>query len=246
MRFSNIDKKKYIFTTFILFYVVQFSQIIAQNNNEDKQNLNRLAQESSPYLLQHKNNPVDWYPWGPEAFNKAIELDRPIFLSIGYSTCHWCHVMEKESFEDQAVAKILNENFISIKVDREERPEIDHLYMTVCQAMTGRGGWPLTIIMTPKKEPFFAGTYFPKQGRRGRPGMMQLLPSIAQAWESEREDLVKSANQINKYLIESNKKELGDELENSILTDTYSQFVNRYDENNGGFGGNPKFPSPHN
>ena len=246
MRFSNIDKKIFIFTTFILFYVVQFSQIIAQNNNEDKQNLNRLAQESSPYLLQHKNNPVDWYPWGPEAFNKAIELDRPIFLSIGYSTCHWCHVMEKESFEDEAVAKILNENFISIKVDREERPEIDHLYMTVCQAMTGRGGWPLTIIMTPKKEPFFAGTYFPKQGRRGRPGMMQLLPSIAQAWESEREDLVKSANQINKYLIESNKKELGDELENSILTDTYSQFVNRYDENNGGFGGKPKFPSPHN
>ena len=246
MRFSNIDKNIFIFTTFILFYVVQFSQIIAQNNNEDKQNLNRLAQESSPYLLQHKNNPVDWYPWGPEAFNKAIELDRPIFLSIGYSTCHWCHVMEKESFEDEAVAKILNENFISIKVDREERPEIDHLYMTVCQAMTGRGGWPLTIIMTPKKEPFFAGTYFPKQGRRGRPGMMQLLPSIAQAWESEREDLVKSANQINKYLIESNKKELGDELENSILTDTYSQFVNRYDENNGGFGGKPKFPSPHN
>lgn len=246
MRFSNIDKKIFIFTTFILFYVVQFSQIIAQNNNEDKQNLNRLAQESSPYLLQHKNNPVDWYPWGPEAFNKAIELDRPIFLSIGYSTCHWCHVMEKESFEDEAVAKILNENFISIKVDREERPEIDHLYMTVCQAMTGRGGWPLTIIMTPKKEPFFAGTYFPKQGRRGRPGMMQLLPSIAQAWEREREDLVKSANQINKYLIESNKKELGDELENSILTDTYSQFVNRYDENNGGFGGKPKFPSPHN
>ena len=185
MRFSNIDKKIYIFTTFILFFLVQFSQIKAQNNNKDKQNLNRLAQESSPYLLQHKNNPVDWYPWGPEAFNKAIELDRPIFLSIGYSTCHWCHVMEKESFEDQAVAKILNENFISIKVDREERPEIDHLYMTVCQAMTGRGGWPLTIIMTPKKEPFFAGTYFPKQGRRGRPGMMQLLPSIAQAWEKE-------------------------------------------------------------
>ena len=182
MRFSNIDKKIFIFTTFILFYVVQFSQIIAQNNNEDKQNLNRLAQESSPYLLQHKNNPVDWYPWGPEAFNKAIELDRPIFLSIGYSTCHWCHVMEKESFEDEAVAKILNENFISIKVDREERPEIDHLYMTVCQAMTGRGGWPLTIIMTPKKDPFFAGTYFPKQGRRGRPGMMQILASIAPAW----------------------------------------------------------------
>ena len=207
---------------------------------------NLLKKEKSPYLKQHEDNPVDWYAWNKETLLKAKVEKKPIFLSVGYASCHWCHVMEKESFEDEAVAKILNENFISIKVDREERPEIDHLYMTVCQAMTGRGGWPLTIIMTPKKEPFFAGTYFPKQGRRGRPGMMQLLPSIAQAWESEREDLVKSANQINKYLIESNKKELGDELENSILTDTYSQFVNRYDENNGGFGGKPKFPSPHN
>ena len=232
MRFPKIDyilNKLFFFTTFVCLYIVQFNQAIAQNNNQGEKNLNRLANESSPYLLQHKNNPVDWYPWGKEAFNKALELDRPIFLSIGYSTCHWCHVMEEESFEDEEVAKLLNENFISIKVDREERPEIDHLYMTVCQAMTGRGGWPLTIIMTPNKDPFFAGTYFPKRGRRGRPGMMELLPSVSQAWEKERDNLVLSANQINKYLIDSNKKELGDQLEESILVDTYSQFVNRYD-----------------
>jgi len=249
MRFPKIDyilNKLFFFTTFVCLYIVQFNQAIAQNNNQGEKNLNRLANESSPYLLQHKNNPVDWYPWGEEAFNKALELDRPIFLSIGYSTCHWCHVMEEESFEDEEVAKLLNENFISIKVDREERPEIDHLYMTVCQAMTGRGGWPLTIIMTPNKDPFFAGTYFPKRGRRGRPGMMELLPSVSQAWEKERDDLVLSANQINKYLIDSNKKELGDQLEESILVDTYSQFVNRYDDKYGGFGDKPKFPSPHN
>ena len=249
MRFPKIDyilNKLFFFTTFVCLYIVQFNQAIAQNNNQGEKNLNRLANESSPYLLQHKNNPVDWYPWGKEAFNKALELDRPIFLSIGYSTCHWCHVMEEESFEDEEVAKLLNENFISIKVDREERPEIDHLYMTVCQAMTGRGGWPLTIIMTPNKDPFFAGTYFPKRGRRGRPGMMELLPSVSQAWEKERDDLVLSANQINKYLIDSNKKELGDQLEESILVDTYSQFVNRYDDKHGGFGDKPKFPSPHN
>ena len=249
MRFPKIDyilNKLLFFTTFVCLYIVQFNQAIAQNNNQGEKNLNRLANESSPYLLQHKNNPVDWYPWGKEAFNKALELDRPIFLSIGYSTCHWCHVMEEESFEDEEVAKLLNENFISIKVDREERPEIDHLYMTVCQAMTGRGGWPLTIIMTPNKDPFFAGTYFPKRGRRGRPGMMELLPSVSQAWEKERDDLILSANQINKYLIDSNKKELGDQLEESILVDTYSQFVNRYDDKHGGFGDKPKFPSPHN
>ena len=249
MQFPRIDyilNKLLFFTTFVCLYIVQFNQAIAQNNNQGEKNLNRLANESSPYLLQHKNNPVDWYPWGAEAFNKALELDRPIFLSIGYSTCHWCHVMEEESFEDEEVAKLLNENFISIKVDREERPEIDHLYMTVCQAMTGRGGWPLTIIMTPNKDPFFAGTYFPKRGRRGRPGMMELLPSVSQAWEKERDDLVLSANQINKYLIDSNKKGLGDQLEESILVDTYSQFVNRYDDKHGGFGDKPKFPSPHN
>ena len=214
--------------------------------NQKEIYVNRLAESSSPYLLQHKNNPVDWYPWGDEAFQKAAELDIPIFLSIGYSTCHWCHVMAHESFEDEQVAQLLNENFISIKVDREELPEIDHVYMSVCQAMTGHGGWPLTIIMTPDKEPFFAGTYFPKNGRLGRPGMMELLPSIADAWKNRRAELVQSAEKINEYLVKSNTKELGTPLSKAILKETYSQFVNRYDKNHGGFGTQPKFPSPHN
>ncbi len=232
--------------TFIWLYPNLFGQTKLKDNNPEKQYVNRLAKESSPYLLQHKNNPVDWYPWGDEAFQKALELNRPIFLSIGYSTCHWCHVMEEESFEDEQVAQLLNDNFISIKVDREERPEIDHLYMTVCQAMTGKGGWPLTIIMTPDKYPFFAGTYFPKKGRMGRPGMIELLPAISDAWVNKKDELIQSANQIKKYLIDSNNKELGDELNQTILTNTNSQFINRYDKTHGGFGTKPKFPSPHN
>jgi len=234
---------------FVIFFgLVSF--LLSQSNeidsNQKEKHVNRLAKESSPYLLQHQYNPVDWYPWGQEAFDKAAELDRPIFLSIGYSTCHWCHVMEHESFEDEQVAELLNENFISIKVDREEMPEVDHVYMSVCQAMTGRGGWPLTIIMTPKKEPFFAGTYFPKSGRLGRPGMMELLPSIADAWKNRHDELVKSANKIHEFLISSNTKKLGDALNESILQDTYSQFVNQFDKDHGGFATRPKFPSPHN
>ena len=232
--------------TFICLNPNIFGKSKLANKNQEKQYVNRLAKESSPYLLQHKNNPVDWYPWGDEAFQKATELNRPIFLSIGYSTCHWCHVMEDESFEDEQVAQLLNDNFISIKVDREERPEIDHLYMTVCQAMTGKGGWPLTIIMTPDKYPFFAGTYFPKKGRMGRPGMIELLPAIADAWVNKKGDLIQSANQIKKYLIDSNNKEIGDQLNQTILTNTNSQFINRYDKTHGGFGVKPKFPSPHN
>ena len=232
--------------TFICLNPNIFGKSKLANKNQEKQYVNRLAKESSPYLLQHKNNPVDWYPWGDEAFQKALELNRPIFLSIGYSTCHWCHVMEEESFEDEQVAQLLNDNFISIKVDREERPEIDHLYMTVCQAMTGKGGWPLTIIMTPDKYPFFAGTYFPKKGRMGRPGMIELLPAIADAWVNKKGELIQSANQIKKYLIDSNNKEIGDQLNQTILTNTNSQFINRYDKTHGGFGVKPKFPSPHN
>jgi len=236
-------KKFVIFFGLVSFLLSQSNEI---DSNQKEKHVNRLAKESSPYLLQHQYNPVDWYPWGQEAFDKAAELDRPIFLSIGYSTCHWCHVMEHESFEDEQVAELLNENFISIKVDREEMPEVDHVYMSVCQAMTGRGGWPLTIIMTPKKEPFFAGTYFPKSGRLGRPGMMELLPSIADAWKNRHDELVKSANKIHEFLISSNTKKLGDALNESILQDTYSQFVNQFDKDHGGFATRPKFPSPHN
>ena len=157
---------------------------------------NRLKQEKSPYLMQHGENPVDWYPWCEEAFQQAAREDKPIFLSIGYSTCHWCHVMAHESFEDQEVASLLNREFISIKVDREERPDIDAVYMAVCQAMTGSGGWPLTIFMTPDQKPFFAGTYFPKYGGYGRFGLMDLLDRVAYLWKNNREELLKAGNQI--------------------------------------------------
>jgi len=208
--------------------------------------MNRLANEQSPYLLQHADNPVDWYPWGKEAFKKAKELDRPIFLSIGYSTCHWCHVMEHESFEDDSVAKLLNDSFISIKVDREELPEIDHLYMSVCQAMTGGGGWPLTIVMTPAKEPFFAGTYFPKDKRGGRSGLFQILPMIADAWTSKRQDIMTSVGQVKNYLNRINSKPTGDNFSTELITKAYDQFHNGFDEEYGGFYKAPKFPSPHN
>ena len=208
--------------------------------------MNRLADEQSPYLLQHADNPVDWYPWGKEAFNKAKELDLPIFLSIGYSTCHWCHVMEHESFEDDSVAMLLNKNFVSIKVDREELPEIDHLYMSVCQAMTGRGGWPLNIVMTPEKEPFFAGTYFPKDRRGGRSGMLQILPMITEAWTNKRDDIISSVNQVKNYLDKMNSKPAGDNISEELISSAYEQFRNGFDEEYGGFFRAPKFPSPHN
>ena len=149
---------------------------------------NRLVQEKSPYLLQHAHNPVDWYPWGEEAFEKARADDKPIFLSIGYATCHWCHVMEHESFENEEIAALMNEAFVCIKVDREERPDIDNIYMTVCQMMTGSGGWPMTIVMTPEKKPFFAATYIPPEGRFGRIGMKQLIPRLSDAWGNRRDE----------------------------------------------------------
>ena len=207
---------------------------------------NRLADSQSPYLLQHASNPVDWYPWGDEAFEKAKEENKPIFLSIGYSTCHWCHVMEHESFEDSTVAAQMNEYFVSIKVDREEMPEVDHLYMSVCQAMTGRGGWPLTIVMTPDKEPFFAGTYFPKQGRGQRPGMLQIIPSLANAWSLKQTEIRGSIDKIKDYLVQINTSVPGDEWDETMIKEAFSQYASRFDPDYGGFGRAPKFPSPHN
>ena len=165
---------------------------------------NRLQNEKSPYLLQHKDNPVDWYPWSAEAFEAAGLEDKPVFLSIGYSTCHWCHVMAHESFEDTEIAEILKD-FICIKVDREERPDIDAVYMDVCQALTGSGGWPLTILMTPEQKPFFAGTYFPKKGRRGQPGLTELLKQAKSLWDHDRERLIDAGNQITEVLLKNKK-----------------------------------------
>ena len=207
---------------------------------------NKLITEKSPYLLQHANNPVEWYAWGEEAFENAKSEDKPIFLSIGYSTCHWCHVMAHESFEDPYVAKLLNEAFISIKVDREERPDIDKIYMTVCQLMTGSGGWPLTIIMTPDKKPFFAGTYFPKETRFGRTGLVDLAKRVKNLWINERKQLVESSEKITFALQDANTESPGRSLAESVLKITFSQLSGRYDKKNGGFGKAPKFPTPHN
>ena len=211
-----------------------------------KSNQNRLANSDSPYLLQHASNPVDWYPWSEEAFNIANNTNKPIFLSIGYSTCHWCHVMEHESFEDSLVAELMNKSFINIKVDREEMPEIDHLYMSVCQAMTGHGGWPLTIVMTPNKEPFFSGTYFPKDGTGNRPGMLQLIPAINNAWNTKQNEIQNTINQIKDYLKKTNSVPMQGEWDKEIINKAYSAYYKRFDDNNGGFGSSPKFPSPHN
>ncbi|MHB8339025.1 MAG: thioredoxin domain-containing protein [Ignavibacteriaceae bacterium] len=209
-------------------------------------NLNRLAKEKSPYLLQHAQNPVDWFPWCEEAFSKAKLDDKPVFLSIGYSTCHWCHVMEKESFEDMEVAALMNKVFVSIKVDREERPDIDGIYMTVCQMLTGSGGWPMTIIMTPDKKPFFAGTYFPKVSRFGRIGMLELVPKINEIWKSKRDDILKSAGDIAGALQKDQHSNHSIQLSESIFDKAYNNFEKRFDRENGGFYSAPKFPTPHN
>jgi uncharacterized protein YyaL (SSP411 family) len=207
---------------------------------------NKLINEKSPYLLQHAKNPVDWYAWSEKAFNKAKEEDKPIFLSIGYSTCHWCHVMAHESFEDNAVARLMNEAFVSIKVDREERPDIDKIYMTICQMMTNSGGWPLTILMTPDKKPFFAGTYFPKETRFGRIGLIDLIKRVKDLWDNNRKELLESSEKITFALQDITLEAPGKALDEKVLESTYSQFKNRFDQKNGGFGSAPKFPTPHN
>jgi len=206
---------------------------------------NRLSKEKSPYLLQHASNPVDWYPWGDEAFDKAKSEDKPVFLSIGYSTCHWCHVMERESFEDTEVAELLNRHFVSVKVDREERPDIDHIYMSVCQALTGQGGWPLTVIMTPEKKPFFAGTYFPKKSKWGRSGLMDILGQVAVKWKSGREAVTEAGERIVNAVLNQLSGEEGD-LRRDLLEKVYSDLENSFDSRYGGFGDAPKFPTPHN
>lgn len=207
---------------------------------------NRLQFEKSPYLLQHQHNPVDWYPWGDEAFEKAQNENKPVFLSIGYSTCHWCHVMERESFENPGVAALMNDAFVSIKVDREERPDIDGIYMTVCQMMTGSGGWPLTIIMTPEKKPFFAATYIPRENKWGRAGMLDLVPRIREIWQQRQDEIQTSADQITDALHESVSRSPGEDLRPDTLRKTFEHFSQNFDEFYGGFGNAPKFPTPHN
>ena len=212
----------------------------------ETKNQNRLIFEKSPYLLQHAYNPVDWFPWGEEAFNRAGKENKPIFLSIGYSTCHWCHVMARESFEDPDIAELMNRAFVNIKVDREERPDLDSYYMTVSQAISGEGGWPLTIIMTPEKEPFFASTYIPRESRFGRIGMTELIPEIKSLWRTQAEELAHRSKEITMRLSQTLRVVPGRILEEPVLHQAYQDLLDRFDGAHGGFGTAPKFPRPHN
>ncbi len=205
---------------------------------------NHLIRETSPYLLQHAENPVDWYPWGEEAFEKARAEDKPVLLSIGYSTCHWCHVMARESFEDERTAALLNRGFVSIKVDREERPDIDSVYMAACQMMTGSGGWPTSLFLTPDKKPFYAGTYFPKTARYGMPGFCDLLEAILDAWTHDRVNLLQSADAVTSALTKT--EETHSERETDLIAKACSALQSSFDPAYGGFGRAPKFPSPYN
>jgi len=207
---------------------------------------NRLARETSPYLLQHAHNPVDWYPWGDEAFARARQENKPIFLSIGYSTCHWCHVMERESFENDGIASVMNKDFVCIKVDREERPDIDKIYMTAVQATTGSGGWPMSAFLTPDLKPFYCGTYFPPESKYGRPGFKELLERVHDVWEANHAGILDQANKITSMLAEhSTLAVAGDvKLDDAPLRAGLEQFRGIYDTEHGGFGGAPKFPRP--
>jgi hypothetical protein len=209
---------------------------------------NRLARETSPYLRQHAHNPVDWYPWGEEAFDLARRDDRPIFLSVGYSTCHWCHVMERESFADETVARLLNAHFVAVKIDREERPDLDQHFMAVCQKLTGTGGWPLTIVMTPDRQAFFAGTYFPRSQRWGRAGLIEILPLIHEAWRTKRPDILRSAGEVAAALertaVQGGPRR-ADRLTAATLDEAFRELASDFDPVQGGFGGAPRFPIPH-
>ena len=206
---------------------------------------NRLIHERSPYLRQHGENPVDWYPWGEEAFKKAREEDKPIFLSVGYSTCHWCHVMAEESFEDSRVAEVLNKSFVSVKVDREERPDVDAVYMEACTALNGSGGWPLTVIMTPEGRPFFAATYLPRENRGRSMGLISLLKVVAAKWERDREELLRAGEEITRF-ISRERDASGAEPDEKFLKSAVEQMKTSYDAEYGGFGKAPKFPTAHN
>lgn len=212
---------------------------------EHKKYQNRLLYEKSPYLQQHAHNPVNWFPWKEEAFNKANKENKPVFLSIGYSTCHWCHVMAHESFEDESVARLINEIFIPVKVDREERPDIDKVYMQVAILMTGSGGWPLTIFLTPDKTPFFAATYIPKNNQYGHKGLIEILQQVKELWKYQQNKLLEQGNQLIDALQKNSVNLNGEILTNEILERAYQEFSDRFDNKAGGFGKAPKFPSPH-
>jgi len=244
---KNLNKR--ISQFFIVMGVIMAVDInnIALAGDDKTINTNRLIKEKSPYLLQHAHNPVDWYPWGEEAFKKAKLQNKPIMLSIGYSTCHWCHVMEQESFSNLEIAAIMNQYFVSIKVDREERPDIDSLYMTAVSSLTGSGGWPLTLFLTPEKKPFYGGTYFPPEDKWGSPGFKTILLSIANKWTQEKEEIINSSEVITKALAdyEQMNEQNGKPVAKKVFKQTYQHFENSFDDEYGGFGVAPKFPLSH-
>ena len=230
----------------LLFGLIAFLTLGVSEVMPQETYTNRLAGEKSPYLLQHAHNPVDWYPWGEEAFAKARAENKPIFLSIGYSTCHWCHVMEEESFVNPNVAKVLNQNFVAIKVDREERPDVDHIYMQAVMAITGSGGWPMSVFLTPDLKPFYGGTYFPPEDKWGRPGFITLLNAIHEKWTSDREALLKSSEELTKTLqAETHHKVHDHEMNEETLHLAYRELESRFDSEKGGFSAAPKFPQGH-
>jgi len=205
---------------------------------------NRLSRETSPYLLQHQHNPVDWYAWGAEAFDKAKKENKPILLSIGYSACHWCHVMERESFEDERIAALMNEHFVNIKVDREERPDLDQIYMNAVQLMTRHGGWPLTVFLTPELVPFYGGTYFPPEDRHGMPGFPRVLVGVSEAFRARPDEVAESAKEILAELARMNPaRESRLAVSTELLEQSFRALARNYDERDGGFGGAPKFPA---
>ncbi len=203
---------------------------------------NRLARETSPYLLQHARNPVDWYPWGPEALARAKAEDKPIFLSVGYSACHWCHVMERECFENESIARLMNELFVNVQVDREERPDVDEIYMKAVQAMTGSGGWPMSVFLTPDLEPFYGGTYFPPHGMHGRPGFPQVLTGLGKAWKEDRANLSKRARTLAEHIADEGRAKAVGEIDPAVLEASRLALVGQFDPRWGGFGDAPKFP----
>lgn len=205
--------------------------------------VNHLIKEKSPYLLQHAHNPVNWYPWGEEAFEKARSENKPVLVSIGYSTCHWCHVMAHETFEDEQMAEMLNERFVAIKVDREERPDIDAIYMKVCQAITGQGGWPLNVFLTPDQKPFYAGMYFPKDSRFNMPGFADVITQLYEQYTQNPDKITKIGEQITQVFQKENREK--QDLDEEILHQCYRQLNESFDSEYGGFGGTPKFPAPH-
>jgi hypothetical protein len=237
--------KPFRFGFLALTWLVTSSDTLAEPNSAHSEHTNRLAHEKSPYLLQHAHNPVDWYPWGEEAFAKARRENKPIFLSVGYSTCHWCHVMAHESFESEDVAAIMNREFVNIKLDREQRPDVDRVYMTFVQATTGGGGWPMNVWLTPDLKPFVGGTYFPPEDRYGQPGFKKVLERIATAWKQDHDKIVEQGSKIVEALRESQSGGKAEsKVDSTVLDAAYRQLDRSYDPKEGGFGNAPKFPRP--